>query len=169
MAFRKRVLRADLSDELTHRSALSTHSFIHVRKDPYVNQQWGKSPRVEECLSTHNEIHNTGKICDRGKRGQSCFQPPTVNMTHPRDKRCECHPRWEGLLHRSELRNPNPMHTGEKPDECGKAFSLGFSLDSMRPCTQERNHMNDPYCDKPFNQRSDLRKTGERPSRKEML
>ncbi|KAK1341720.1 hypothetical protein QTO34_016468 [Cnephaeus nilssonii] len=52
------------------------------------------------------------------------------------------------LWQRSELRNHNAMHNGEKPYERGKAFSHGFSLDSMRPSTQERNRMNFPYVTK---------------------
>ncbi|KAK1341727.1 hypothetical protein QTO34_016475 [Cnephaeus nilssonii] len=128
-----------------NRSAVSPHSLIHVRKELYVSQQWGKSPRIEEYLSTHNDIHTTWKICDRGKPFSNVFNLRWQNMTQPREKICECHPCGKGFCQISELRNHNPMHNGEKPDECGKAFSHGFFLDSMRPSTQERNHRNVPY------------------------
>lgn len=148
MLSRKRVQRADWSDGWTHRSAVSPHSLNHLRKEPYVSQQWEKSPRVEECLSTHNDIHTTGKICDRGKPFSNVFHLRWQNMTHHREEPCECYLCGAGFLQRSELRNHNPVHTGRKPDECGKAFRHGFSLDSMRTSTQERNHRNVPYVTK---------------------
>lgn len=113
MLSRKRVPRADWSDGWTHRSAVSPHSLNHLRKEPYVSQQWEKSPRVEECLSTHNDIHTTGKICDRGKPFSNVFHLRWQNMTQPRE---------------------NVIHGG-------KAFGKDLSLETTIQCTLEGSLM----------------------------
>lgn len=86
MLSRKRVLRADWSDELSHKSAVSPYSLNHLRKELYASQQWEKSPRVEEYLSTYNDIHTTAKICDLGKPFSNVFNLRWQNMTQPREK-----------------------------------------------------------------------------------
>ncbi|XP_059537221.1 zinc finger protein 705A-like [Myotis daubentonii] len=150
---------ADLSDEFTHRSAVSQHSLIERGKKSYVSQQCGKSPREESCLSRHNEIHTRGNICECGKAFNNVFSLRRHKMTHSEEKPFKCNVCGKAFLQRSDLRNHNRRHTGEKPykcRECGKAFSRSSYLRQ-----HERIHPGEKLyechqCGKAFNQSSGL-------------
>ncbi|XP_014385862.1 PREDICTED: zinc finger protein 557-like [Myotis brandtii] len=150
---------ADLSDEFTHRSAVSQHSLIERGKKSYVSQQCGKSPREESCLSRHNESHTRGNICECGKAFSNVFSLRRHKMTHSEEKPFKCDVCGKDFLQRSDLRNHNRRHTGEKPykcRECGKAFSRSSYLRQ-----HERIHPGEKLyechqCGKAFNQSSGL-------------
>lgn len=153
MRSRKWVPRAGLRDEFTHRSAMSPHSLIHV-----ISANSGKSHLEQRNVLVDTMTFTPQvKLCDCGKLFSHVFNLRWQHMTHPREKACQCHPCGEGLLQRSYLRNDNPMHSGEKLYECGKAFSHGFSLEHVAIHTGEKPCECFLY-DKAFSQRYYLEK-----------